>query len=66
MTWISPKFGTDTHVAFRFNFNTFGDPQTFDLAPSSGQYFSLSITSAYDQILARLMTFLSAVIFVWY
>ncbi len=38
----------------------FGDPLTFQSAPSSDQNFNLSKTSVYDQILAKRMPFSSA------
>lgn len=53
--WIVVKFGSHTHVASR-DCNDFVDPLTFHLEPSSLQNFSLSNTSVYDRITAKLMT----------
>lgn len=36
------KFGTDIHISLSMNFNHFGDPLTFHLAPSSGQTFKVA------------------------
>ncbi len=55
-TNIGMEFVADIHVPLRMNYNNFGDPLTFHLAPSSGPNFILSNTVVYDQIPAKLVT----------
>ncbi len=61
--WIAVKFGTHVHASLRINCNNFGDPLTFNLAPSSGQNFNLCNTLVYDELLvfaSALVVLLSA------
>lgn len=40
--WIAIKLGLDIHVFQKINWNNFGGPLTFPVAPSSGQNFNVS------------------------
>ncbi len=48
-------FDTEVPVPLRIKCNKFGDPLTFNPAPSSNQNFNVSNTLVYDHIPAELL-----------